>query len=194
MDTYQDLYTLHESIERLHLSLLKKLLGVKKACSSDNVRFELGAYHIFSNYISKAVKCYLTSIFNPNTLIHTTINFAVTNESEWAQGIHFFLKTVGMEILMTQKLPPGTHNFKERAKKEIRGLYQRHLLSSNKFKNIKDELLQKYELRRYLKKIENSVHRSTLSKLRTHSHCLLEESHSYQFRKYRNLFTFFTLM
>ena len=181
LDTYQDLYTLHESIERLHLSLLKKFLGVKKACSSDNVRFELGAYPIFSNYIPKAVKFYLASKFNSNPLIRTTINFAVTNESEWAQGIHFFLKTVGMETLMTQTSPPGTQNFKESAKKEIRGLYQRHLLSSNskKFKNIKDELLQKYELRRYLKEIENSVHRSTLSKLRTHSHCLLEESHSY---------------
>ena len=86
-----------------------------------------------------------------------------------------------MEALMTQKSPPGTQNFKDIAKKDIRGLYHRHLLSSDskKLKNIKDELLQKYELRSYLKAIENPVHRSTLSKLRTHSHCLLEESHSY---------------
>ena len=109
----------------------------------------------------------------------------------------FLKKTVGMEELITQKSPPGTENFKESTKKEFRGLYQRHLLPSNskKFKNIKDELLPKYELRRYLK--ENSVHRSTLSKLRTHSHCLfisrlLCSMQKLQFSKYRNPFTLFT--
>ena len=39
--------------------------------------------------------------------------------------------------------------------------------------------MEEYRMKPYINKIYNPKYRSTLTKLRTHSHCLLEESHSY---------------
>ena len=39
--------------------------------------------------------------------------------------------------------------------------------------------MEEYRMKPYINKIYNPKYRSTLTKLRTHSHCLLEASHSY---------------
>ena len=60
-------------------------------------------------------------------------------------------------------------------------LYLNHIysISSSKFSFLKKELAQPYTLRKYITSIDHPQHRSTIAKLRTHSHCLLEESHIY---------------
>ena len=57
-----------------------------------------------------------------------------------------------------------------------------HFLKNNqskKFVFLREELNKKYCMKTYISQISNPSYRSTLTKLRTHSHCLLEESHTY---------------
>ena len=60
-------------------------------------------------------------------------------------------------------------------------MYLRHLRNSDprKLSYLRTELQEKYSLRSYITYIENPLYRSTIAKLRTHSHCLLQESHTY---------------
>ena len=118
---------------------------------------------------------------NYNELIRTTIECAIANQNDWSQGIHFFLKTLGMEALLSQRSPASPQKYKKIAKKISRNMYFRHLMNSDsrKLSYLRTELQEKYSLRSYITNIENPLHRSTITKLRTHSHCLLQESHTY---------------
>ena len=105
---YNELYTLHEDIERFQLTFFKKTLGLKQSCPSDNVRFEFGAYPLFTYVIPKTVKFFLSSKSCAyNNLIQTTLNSAVALQTVWSQGIHFLLKNLHMEpLLSTNDLTP----------------------------------------------------------------------------------------
>ena len=60
---YNELYTLHEDIERFQLTFFKKTLGLKQSCPSDNVRFEFGAYPLFTYVIPKTVLSIIKIMF-----------------------------------------------------------------------------------------------------------------------------------
>ena len=179
---YRDIYTLHENIERFYLNFLKNALGVKKSCASENVRFELGAYPIFTNFIPKALKFYSTmKECSHNDLIRTSFETSKAINSDWAQGIHYFLKAIGMEAFWNKYESPAPHRLNNISKRAYKNLYI-HFLKNNqskKFVFLREELNEKYCMKTYISQISNPSYRSTLTKLRTHSHCLLEESHTY---------------
>ena len=176
-------YTLHQNLETFHLKFLKQSLEVKRSCSSNNVRFELGAYPVYTSYIPKAVKfCMGMKTCDFNDLIRESFHCAKANQTSWAQGMHFALNLLDLNQYWEQDTEHRVSSRNNTPKNAIRNIYLCELLrdESRKFDFLRLELGEKYAMRSYIKTIENHKHRSTITKLRTKSHCLLEESHTYQ--------------
>ena len=95
--------------------------------------------------------------------------------------MHFILRSLGINEVWTKDYLPSKNSLKEVAKKEARRIYlvRMHNNSSRKFNLLREEINEKYSIRSYVNRIQNPTHRSTISKLRTESHCLLSESHVY---------------
>ena len=88
---FYEVYTIHENVESFYLSFMKTSLGVKKSCTSDNIRVELGTYPMFAKIIPKALKFYTTMKgCSHNDLIQTSFVTSKLIHSCWEQGIHFF--------------------------------------------------------------------------------------------------------
>ena len=98
------------------------------------VRFELGAYPIFTNFIPKALKFYSTmKECSHNDLIRTSFEGSKSINSDWAQGIHYFLKAIGMEAFWNKYASPAPHRLKNISKKAYKNLYI-HFLKNNQSK------------------------------------------------------------
>ena len=179
---YNELNTIHQNIERFYLSFMKTTLGVKKSCPSDNIRFELGAYPIFTKIIPKALKFYTTmKDCSYNNLIRASFVTSKSIRNCWGQGIHFFLNQIGLQGLWNGNSTLSSLAINRISKRSCRNLHIDFLKqnTSHKFDFLRREMIDEYKMRPYLKKIINPKYRSTLTKLRTHSHCLLEETHSF---------------
>ena len=182
LSPYSELNTIHQNVERFYLRFMKTTLGVKKSCSSDNIRFELGAYPIFTKIIPKALKFYITmKDCSYNDLILASFVTSKAIQNCWGQGIHFFLNQIGMQGLWNGNATLSPLAISRISKRSYRNLHIDFLKRSTlrKFDFLRQEMMEDYKMRPYLSKIINPNYRSTLTKLRTHSHCLLEETHSF---------------
>ena len=182
LSPYSELNTIHQNVERFYLSFMKTTLGVKKSCSSDNIRFELGAYPIFTKIIPKALKFYITmKDCSYNDLILASFVTSKAIQNCWGQGIHFFLNQIGMQGLWNGNATLSPLAINRISKRSYRNLHIDFLKCSmsRKFDFLRQEMMEEYKMRPYLSEITNPKYRSTLTKLRTHSHCLLEETHSF---------------
>ena len=182
VENIMDLSAQHEDVEKFHLSFIKKSLGVKKSCSSDCARFEFGTYPQVTTYVPKAIKFYLgMKSCKFNKLIKTSLETSMQNQGDWAQGINYCLKILGLESVIKIQENPAPDKFKDMAKQISKNMYLNylHYKNSRNFRFLREELGEKYALRNYVTTIVNPSHRSTLAMLRTNSHCLLEESQTY---------------
>lgn len=172
---------LHREVEKCQLKFLKNTLQVKKTCSDINIRFEVGAYPLYLNYIPKYLKFFHSLRTTKNLVLKQSYICSMLNATEWAEGIQYTLQSLGLNDLMSTPRPPSANLIKYNAKCILKENYHVVLRNHNstKFTSLKPELPDNYTYRPYLNKIQNTTHRNTLTRLRTHTHCLLTETHYY---------------
>ena len=173
---------LHRDLEAFHLKVLKCMLSVKKTCSDINARFETGSFPVSLSYIPKAIKFWsgLHTNIN-NTLLKETYLCARITETNWAQGIQYALTNTGYGYLWNSNGIKLSKQLTPNIKEMLKAKYAKLLMAndSTKFKFLNKIIIFGYKYQNYLTKIYNPRHRTTITKLRTNTHCLATETQYY---------------
>jgi ribosomal protein L37AE/L43A len=165
----------------------KQILGVKKCCNSALARIHLGWTPISLKIWASVIKYWLRSYeVIENEILKSAFLHSENNYSIWKDGIQNILTVTGAADTWNdpkQKLKYGSAS-------QTR-VIQNRLIDIN-YQNCQSELenskkhaqySQFHSIDRtkpqYLDKIKDPRHRTTITKLRTHSHCLQTETGNY---------------
>ena len=165
----------------------KKILGVKKCCNSTLARLHLGWTPISITIWINVIKYWLRSYEkSDNDVLKSAYLHSENNDSLWKDGIQNILTVTGTADVWVNPISKLKHGSKFQAK-EI----QMRLVDIN-YQNCQTELENSKKLAQYTKihtigrdkpkyldKINDPRHRTTITKLRTHSHCLQTETGNY---------------
>jgi hypothetical protein len=165
-------------IERVHISFLKQLLGVRQQTNTDGVHLELGSVPIIFNAIKASVKNWeRIQQYNCNDLLMATYEEATADNLPWTSSIRNIFESNGM---METFLTAGSETSESESPNIL--LFQRlkDQFNQNTLENIKESRkLQLYcQLKtvpgyeKYLTDVTFAKHRVDLTRLRLSSHSL----------------------
>ena len=166
-------------IERVHISFLKQLLGVRQQTNNSGVYLELGSTPITFNAAKASIIKNWERIrqYNCNDLLSATYEEATTDFLPWAASIREIFSSNGM---LETFLTAGSEDSESQCPNML--LFQRlkDQFNQGALENIKEgSKLQFYSLlktdvgyERYLTDVRNVKHRIELTRLRLSSHSL----------------------
>jgi hypothetical protein len=166
----------------------KKILGVKKCCNSALARIHLGWTPISLKIWTSVIKYWLRSYEETeNDILKSAFIYSEKNHSLWKDGVQNILTITGTANIWCNPKLNLQHASSDTKSREI----QNRLIDIN-YQNCETELnnskkhaqySQLHSIDRtkpqYLDKIKDPRHRTTITKLRTHSHCLQTETGNY---------------
>ena len=164
----------------------KQILGVKKSCNSALARIHLGWTPISLKIWVSVIKYWLRS-YNmvDNNVLKSAYRHSDRNHSLWRDGVQNILTVTGAaDVWANPKSKTKYLNLQAKAiqKRLVDITYQNcYAELENSKKHSQYSLLHPiYRTKpQYLDKVKDPRHRTTITKLRTHSHCLQTETGNY---------------
>ena len=86
-------------IEKVHLSFLKRILGVKKSTFSNLVYYELGRFPLYMKRKLKIFKYWLQIRSSTNCILNACYDELIENNDEWIVNIKHVLSLMGFDYL-----------------------------------------------------------------------------------------------
>ena len=174
----------HNDVETFINKHAKQIIKVKKSCNNHIARKHIGWTPITLRIWMTVLKYWRRTVTGTeNTLLNATYNCAKSLDTKWLQGIQHLLETHGMYDLWLDPTIMGN---------EACIRYMRQKLHDTEEVNTNQKILESKKLREfnkyckipkcapnYLLTINDPRHRTTITKLRTHTHCLQTETGSY---------------
>ena len=162
---------------------IKRILGVKKGCNNAIARMHIGWIPMYLKIYIRCIKYWCRTIEGTsNKLLNAAYSHARKFKTQWEQGIQNILISNGLQCIYNN--PPT--NVKDIRRIVFQRLYdsfyQNLETKINESKKLND--FTKYceithSLPKFMTQIVDPRHRTTITKLRTHTHCLQTETGSY---------------
>ena len=162
----------------------KRILGVKKSCNNSIARAHLGWYPITINIHLNAVK-YWRRTYDMSSIPFLNAVYSHTNKypSIWKDGVQNLLSTNGLNDIWRNPCKYDHKTLLRIVRRRMTDIYfqqqQQELDSSKKLTEYNKYCRRTHKQPEYLTQIHDLRHRTTLTKLRTHTHCLQSETGSY---------------
>ena len=177
----------HHKIETFLNISIKKLLGIKKCANNSLTRMHIGWKPISISMWMAAVKYWLrTHQPTDNLLLEAAYKEMHTSNSQWKDSIQHILCSNGMQQMWEFPLLNNMQGAQKYIKTRLLDIeIQKSLTEITESKKISKILkyitidTQTNELPNYHNLISDPIHKKTITKLRTHTHCLQTETGSY---------------
>jgi hypothetical protein len=177
----------NSKIETFTNKCCKKIIGVKKCCNSTLARIHLGWTPISLKIWISVIKYWLRSYGHvENDVLKAAFLHSDRNHSTWKDGVQNILTVTGAADVWDNpisKLKYGLDSQARTIQKTLLDIYYQNCQTEleNSKKHAQYSQFHKIERTKpqYLDKIKDPRHRITITKLRTHSHCLQTETGNY---------------
>ena len=113
----------------MHLSYLKKILGVKRSCSNALVYFELGRYPLFVTRKLKILKYWLKVRSSENCILKAWYDEMVKTNDKWIGDIKNELNSLGLLYIFYDTCANDARNLKI-IESRIKDIYAQTLLGN----------------------------------------------------------------
>ena len=168
-------------VEKIHLTYLKKILGVKKSCSNSLVYFELGRFPLYITRKLRILKYWLKLRSSDNCILKACYYEMIKCNDAWITGIKNELNSLGLLYLFEDPCTSDKviYNLIE---SRIKDVYAQTLLaniSESPKGRLYQHLIDYFTLQSYLRKPINPLYRNYISRFRLSSHTLKIEQGRY---------------
>jgi hypothetical protein len=174
----------HPKIETFLNSAIKKLLGIKKCAHNAMARVHIGWRPISLSMWLATLKYWLRT-YEPtnNLLLKSAFNEMHETNSPWRDGIQHILCSNGMQNIWQSPHRDKKHTTLKYIKTRLTDIEiqrsESEIRESKKLSKMLQYLTITNELPKYHELVHDPRHKKTLTKLRTHTHCLQTETGSY---------------
>ena len=163
------------------------MLGIKKCCNSTLARLHLGWTPISIKIWIYAIKYWLRSHEpNENEILKSAFLYSKNHDSLWKDGIQNILTITGSADIWEYHKFNVANGIKLQAKiieTKLIDIYYQNCQTELENSKKHSEYIELHTIERtkpkYLDMINDPRHRTTITKLRTHSHCLQTETGNY---------------
>ena len=167
-------------IEKVHLSFLKRILGVKKSTFSNLVYHELGRFPLYMKRKLKIFKYWLKVRSSTNCILNACYDELIENNDEWIINIKHELSHMGLDYLWDEHYPDKY--IIDMIQQRMNDMYKQTILaeisrSSKGF--LYQHLVDNFALQYYLCKPIPSLYKRYISRFRLVSHNLRIEHGRY---------------
>ena len=177
----------NSKIEKFTNKWCKKIIGVKKCCNNTLARLHLGWTPMSLKIWISVIKYWLRSYaWNENDVLKSAFLHSDINHSTWKDGVQNILTVTGAADIWndpTSKIKNGVNAQARTIQKMLVDIYYQSCQTELENSKKHAEYNQFHGIERtkpqYLDIIEDPRHRITITKLRTHSHCLQTETGNY---------------
>ena len=168
-------------VEKIHLTYLKKILGVKRSCSNALVYFELGRFPLSIMRKLKIFKYWQKIRSSYNCLLKSSYDEMVEKNDPWIVNIKTELNSIGLLYLFDDSSSNDNRNMKL-IESRIKDIYVQTLLANiteSPKGRLYQHLVDHFTLQQYLCKPINPLYRNCISRFRLSSHSLKIEQGRY---------------
>ena len=168
-------------VEKVHLSYLKKILGVKRSCSNALVYFELGRYPLSVTRKSKIFKYWLKVRSSENCILKACYDEMVKTNYKWIGDIKNELNSLGLLYIFDDTCANDVRNLKI-IESRMKDIYAQSVLGNitqSPKGRLYQHLVDHFTLQSYLRKPINPLYKTYISRFRLSSHTLKIEQGRY---------------
>ena len=168
-------------VEKIHLTYLKKVLGVKRSCSNALVYFELGRFPMCITRKLKIFKYWQKIRSSDNCILKSCYDEMVNTNDPWIANIKNELNSLGLLYIFEEPCKNDANNFKliESRMKDIYAQTALANITESPKGRLYQHLVDHFTLQQYLRKPINPLYRNFISRFRLSSHSLKIEQGRY---------------